>query len=277
MEERDMHENNESNQQQKQRFVRKNTAIFDAQRRQEKKRTRRTVFYVLLLLFISAIFLAVCVTVFLNVETININGLQKYTYDDVIAHIPIEIGDNIYSFDAEEIEAIITESLPYVGSVEIKRDLPTTIEVNIIEKEPYFAAELAGDTYILSSDLKVLEKLSDTSTKNSDLTMLTLNSVRRCIVGTDLEFVDERTYDAVLSLYDSFEANSIETKIKKVDVRSRFDIYVNYDSRFEVYLGDTDNIDIKIQFLVGIIDELDEGTKGKIDISNHREAAVALS
>ena len=86
-----------------------------------------------------------------------------------------------------------------------------------------------------------------------------------------------RTYDAVLSLYDSFEANSIETKIKKVDVRSRFDIYVNYDSRFEVYLGDTDNIDIKIQFLVGIIDELDEGTKGKIDISNHREAAVALS
>ena len=186
MEERDMHENNESNQQQKQRFVRKNTAIFDAQRRQEKKRARRTVFYVLLLLFISAIFLAVCVTVFLNVETININGLQKYTYDDVIAHIPIEIGDNIYSFDAEEIEAIITESLPYVGSVEIKRDLPTTIEVNIIEKEPYFAAELAGDTYILSSDLKVLEKLSDTSAKNSDLTMLTLNSVRRCIVGTNL-------------------------------------------------------------------------------------------
>lgn len=278
MEQREIRENGEvNNQQQKQRFVRKNMAIYDAQRRQEKKRTRRTVFYVLLLLFISAIFLAVCVAVFLNVETININGLQKYTYDDVIEHIPIEIGDNIYSFDAEEIEALITEALPYVGSVEIKRDLPTSIEVNIIEKEPYFAAELAGDTYILSSDLKVLEKLPDTSVENSDLTVLTLKSVRRCIVGADLEFVDERTYDAVITLYNSFEANYIETKIKKVDVRSRFDLYVDYDGRFEVYLGDTDNIDIKIQFLVGIIDELDEGTKGKIDISNHREAAVALS
>ena len=92
-----------------------------------------------------------------------------------------------------------------------------------------------------------------------------------------MEFVDERTLDALLTLYQSFEANYIESKIKDVDVRSRFDIYINYDDRFEVYLGDTENIDIKIRFLVGIIDELDDDAKGKIDVSNHREASVALS
>lgn len=260
-----------------QRFVRKNTTMFDAQRRQEKKRARRTAFYVFLFLAVSLVFLAVCVAVFLNVETVCINGLERYSYDEVIQYVPITVGENIYSFDADEIEANILQSLPYVGEVSIKRDLPTTVVIEIMEKKPYYAAELAGDTYLLSSDLRVLEKLPDTDAASTGLATLTLTSVRKCIVGNQLEFVDERTTDALIELYSCFEDNYIETKIKGVDVRSRFDIYIDYDKRFNVYLGDTDNIDIKIRFLVGVIDELGEGTKGEIDISDHREAAVALS
>ncbi len=260
-----------------QRFVRKNMAIYDAQRRQENKRTKRKVFYTFLLIFISLVFLAVCVAVFLNVKTITINGIEKYEYDKIMEYVPIVEGDNIFSFEADVIEQNIKQSLPYIGEVDIKRDLPTTVEINIIEEKPYFAAELAGDTYLISSNLKVLEKVKDQKVESLELTELSLNSVRRCIVGSEIEFVDERTLDALQMLYQSFETNYIETKINAVDVRSRFDIYINYDDRFEVYLGDTDNIDIKIRFLVGIIDELDEGSKGKIDVSNHREASVALS
>ncbi len=260
-----------------QRFVRKNTTMFDAQRRQEKKRVRRTVFYVFLFLAVSLVFLAVCVAVFLNVETVSVNGIERYTYEQIIEYVPIEIGDNIYSFDSDKIEENIMQALPYIGEVEIKRDLPTTVVINITEKKPYYAAELAGDTYLMSADLKVLEKLPDTSAESTGLATLSLTSVRHCIVGNTLQFVDERTTDALMELYNSFEENFINTKIKGVDVRSRFDIYIDYDNRFQVYLGDTDNIDIKIRFLVGIIDELEEGTKGKIDISDHREAAVALS
>ena len=270
-------EHQEQEQQQQQRFVRKNMAIYDAQRRQEKKRTRRTVFYVFLFLAITAIFLTVCVFVFLNVEEVKVDGLSKYSSEDIMQYVPINIGDNIYSFDSEEIETAIKEALPYVASVDIDRDLPTTVNVNVVEEIPYFAAELAGDVYIMSPGLKVLERIEDTTADSIDLTGLSLRSVQKCIVGSTVEFVDERTLDALLELYQAFEANYIESKIISVDVRSRFDLYVNYDNRFEVYLGDIDNIDIKIRFLVGILDKLDAGTKGTIDVSNHREASVALS
>jgi len=260
-----------------QKFVRKNMAIYDAQRRQENKRTKRKVFYTFLLIFVSLVFLVVCVAVFLNVKTVNVNGIEKYNYEQIMEYVPIVEGDNIFSFEASAIEKNIKQALPYIGEVDIKRDLPTTVEINIIEEKPYFAAELANDTYLISSNLKVLEKVDEQTAKSLELTTLSLNSVRRCIVGDQIEFVDGRTLDALLSLYESFEANYIETKINSVDIKSRFDIYINYDDRFEVYLGDTDNIDIKIRFLVGIIDELDEGSKGTIDVSNHREASVALS
>lgn len=260
-----------------QRFVRKNTAMFDAQRRQEKKRSRRTVFYVFLFIFVSLIFLAVCAAVFLKIETVNINGNSRYSYEEIRELVNITEGENIYSFDAEENEKAIMRSLPYVGSVEIKRDLPTTVDINIIEETPYFAAELAGDTYLLSSDLKVLDRISDDSSDTSKLTALKLNNVRRCIVGEYIEFVDSRTLDAILDLYKCFEANYIEDKIINVDIRSRFDIYINYEGRFSVYVGDMENIGIKIRFLVGILDELYDNSTGTIDISDPREAAVALS
>ena len=261
----------------RQKFVRKNTAIFDAQRRNEKKRTRRIVFYVALFLAISLIFIGVCVAVFLKVESVNVTGNEKYLSEQILEYVPIQIGDNMFSFDANEIEEAVKIALPYIGTVEIERDLPTGINVNVVEEKPFYAATLAGETYLLSSELKVLEKKIGVTSNELGLTSLSLNNVRRCIVGQDLEFIDERTEVALNELYSAFETHYIEDKIESVDVRSRFDIYINYDGRFEIYLGNTENIDIKISFLVDIIDELNPNDKGKINLSNYREAAVALS
>ena len=261
----------------KQRFVRKNKAMYDAARRQENKRTRRTVFYVFLFLFVSLIFLAVCVAVFLNVSEVKINGNEKYTYEQIIEYVPINIGDNIYAFDSDEIEAQILQNFPYVGAVEIKRDLPTIVEINITEETPYYATDLAGDAYIFSSNMKVLECLPDTDNTKLGLVSLSINNVRRCIVGSNVEFVSERNNAALMSLYQEFTDNYIEDKIKSIDFASRFDISFNYDDRFEVYIGDTDNIDIKIRFLVAIINELEPDATGLIDVSNPQEASFARS
>lgn len=261
---------------QQQRFTRKNQVLFDAQRRQEKKRTRRTVFYVLLFISVSLVFLGVCFAVFLNVESFEINGNERYSYDDIVEMIPVEIGENIYSFSASDAEERIKRELPYIGDIKISRDLPKTILVEIVEEKPYYATDLAGETYILSSDLKVLERRKDITASDTDLALLKLNSVRRCVVGETLEFVDERTSDAVSELYSLFSANFIESDITSLDVRSRFDIYIGYQNRFDIYLGDMDNADIKIRFLVGIIDDLYPDSKGTIDISNHTEASVSL-
>ena len=259
-----------------QRFVRKNTAIFDTARRQDKKRTRRMVFYVLLLLAVSIVFLGVCVAVFLNVETININGNENYSYEEILEHVSINMGENIYSFDVDEIEEEILKSLPYVGAVEVKRDLPSAIEINITEERAYYSAYLAGDTYILSPNLKVLKCIPDKNS-NEGLVPISINNVRRCFVGRNVEFVNERNLASLTALYGGFESMGIQSKIKRVDFTSRFDISINYDNRFEVYVGDTDNIDIKMRFLVAIIDELDSDATGTIDVSNPQEASVSLS
>ena len=269
------------------RFVRKNIAIYDAQRRQEKKRNRRKVFYVFLFLSVSLVFLAVCAAVFLDVQEIQIIGNERYATDEISQLVSINVGDNIFSFDADEIETAIASKYPYIHSVEVKRDLPSTVIIEITEDTEFYKAELAGEIYILSPEMKVLRKLTEPQTEDSaepseeqpedKFVKLTLNNAKRCIVGNPLEFVDARTYDAILELQDRFTENGISSQVIEIDIRSRFDIYINYQNRFRVYLGDMEDIEIKIRFLVGIIDELEDGATGTIDISNPQEAAVALT
>lgn len=233
-----------------QKFFVKNNQILDAQRRNENKRTRRTVFYVALFVVVSLVFLFVCAAVFLKVNEIQIKGNERYSNKEIRELVPITEGDNIFLFDSDEIEAAILQKYPYVGKVEVTRDFPTTVVVNITEEVPYFVAHVAGDTFYISENLKILEKLNG-EVDNNELTELNLNNVRRCIVGEDIVFVDNRTFDAINELQLLFKTNYIEEKILSIDVRSRFDIYLNYDDRFRIYFGDMENADVKIRFLIG--------------------------
>ncbi|MBO4521589.1 MAG: hypothetical protein J5703_00180, partial [Methanomicrobium sp.] len=67
----------------------------------------------------------------------------------------------------------------------------------------------------------------------------------------------------------------ITAYITTLDIRSRFDIYIDYEDRFKVYLGDMENAGIKLSFLVGIIDRLYSNSKGTIDISDYTEATYS--
>lgn len=260
-----------------QKFTRKNIQIYDAQRRQENKRKRRVIVYVSLFLAVSLVFIAVCVAVFLKIDKILIKGNERYSDDQIWEYIPIKKGDNIFAFKAKEIEANINLAYPYIDKVEIKRDFPSTVIVNIEEASPYYYAKIAGDNYYISSELKVLEKLPADVLPDAIFKELKLNNVKKCVVGNSIDFVDKRTYDAISELNDLFVEYGLDNKISRIDIRSRFDIYFDYNDRFEIYLGDMENAEVKIRFLVEIFNELGENATGTIDISDPREAAVALS
>lgn len=260
----------------RQYFVRKNVALIEAQQRQEKKRARRTALYIVIFVAVALIFIGVCFAVFLRIKTVNITGSEHYPAETILELFPAAEGDNIYSFTASEAEAAIVKALPYIASVKITRDLPTAVNIEITEEKAIFATPLAGDVYLVAADLKVLERVSEGSEKCDGLITLTLSNIRRCVVGEILEFVDKRTADAITGIFADLSDNYIDKKITALDVRSRFDISLKYEDRFDVYFGDMDNSDIKVRFLVEIIDQLYADSRGRIDVSGATEASVKL-
>lgn len=241
-----------------------------------KKRVRRIVFYTGLFLIVTAVFLLAAFAVFFKVRTINITGNSRYSYDEINAILPIKLNSNLYSFRASDIELVLEKELPYVGDVKVSRTIPSTLNIEITEAEPAMYIHIGNDYYLLSGKLRVLDHFKDKSLLSPDVIELKASTVLRCIVGETASFVDTRSYDAITELYSHLCENGIEKDIRTIDIVSRFDITLQYKDRFSVYLGDMDYADIKIRFLIGILQRLDAEDRGKIDISDYREATVAL-
>lgn len=261
------------------RFKRRTITMEVLQTQQHKKRIRRLVFYTGLFILVTAVFITVAFAVFFRVRTINITGLEKYSYEEIIAALPVKVDDNLYSFKTEDIENIIRKSFPYIGNVNVTRSIPSKLHIEITETIPSMYMYLAGDYYLLSDELRVLDRIEDASKIPENIIMLKASQIQRCIVGETASFVDTRSYDAIKELYKNIYENDIQTRVGSIDITNRFHIYLKYEDRFSVYMGDMDYSDIKIQFLVAIVanDDLQKPVKGKIDISNYNEAPVELT
>jgi len=208
-----------------------------------------------------------------DVEFININTDSQVL---VKSSAPVKINSNLYSFKAEDVELKIKKELPYIGDVRVTRTIPSTLNIEITEAEPAMYLNIGNDYYLLSGKLRVLDHFKDKSMLPPDVIELKASTVLRCIVGETASFVDTRSYNAITELYDHLCENGIEKDIRMIDIVSRFDITLQFRDRFLVYLGDMDYADIKIRFFIGILQRLDAEDKGKIDVSDYREATVAL-
>ena len=257
-------------------FKRRTITMEVLQSQRYKKRVRRIIFYTGLFLIVTAVFLLVAFAVFFKVRTINITGTNRYSFDDVNAVLPVKLESNLYSFKSEDVELVVKKALPYVGSVKVTRTIPSTLNIEIIEATPAMYINIGNDYYLLSDELRVLDHFKDKSLLPPDVLELKASTVLRCIVGETASFVDTRSYNAITELYSQLRENGIEKEIRMINIVSRFDITLQYADRFSVYLGDMDYSDIKIRFLIGILEKLDAEDKGKIDISDYREATVAL-
>ena len=257
------------------RFIRSNVTIDELRSKQESKQRRRTAFYVLLFLVVVIAFLTVGFFRFFRVAEINITGFCSYTEGQIREQIAIEEGDNLFSFDPEEIEETLRKALPFLGDVSVTRKWPSTVNVEVAERQVDLTMRVGEDAYLLSGDLHVLGKIGGGEIVPG-VTSLTAGAVVRCLVGETVTFRENRMGKDFLELFDRIKYYNMKDKIVSIDMTSRFDIYLNYENRFTIYLADVDNADLKLRFLAEILSRLNATDRGTIDLSDPREAAVRL-
>lgn len=257
------------------RFVRSNANMDALRSQQDRKRRRRSVFYLTLFLCVTLVFLAVCFFVFFRVSEIRVEGNQIYTEGQILENLTFGLEDNLFSFKTAQAETALRKALPYIGEVEITRSLPNVVTVTVSERQAEMCLVLGEDAYLLSGDLRVLGRIGGGEITQG-VTRLSTSAVERCLVGESVSFIDTRTADDLKELYAALAENGVMKHVREINMVSRFDITINYADRFTVYLADVDNIDIKIRFLVGILEKLKPTDTGYINLADHREAAVRL-
>ncbi len=240
--------------------------FMNKKRIRRKRKLKRLCTLALLFLLITGVGLALVLTLFFKIETVQIKGAKVYAQKEVLEKSDIEIGDNLFSVSEKNLNQTLPESLPFIKSVEIERKLPDTLIINITATKEVAALE-KGSGYILIDETgKVLDK-------NSTM----LKEGVAVVKGVSPEKTDEgqiislKTQDLTNTFITALQSirNSDFKLVTEIILEKNGEVSMMYDDRIKVKLGSTANIDRKIERAKAAIDkenEINPYTEGVLDL-----------
>ena len=98
-------------------------------------------------------------SLFFKAEQIFVTGTSRYSQQQVLQASGIRQGGNLFLLNKHQAAASITEQLPYVESVRIRRQLPNALHIEITECAHPLALEQDGAVWLLNGSGKLIDKL----------------------------------------------------------------------------------------------------------------------
>lgn len=202
-----------------------------------RRRGRSGVLYKMLsVLLILAAIIAGCI-VFFRVEKINVAGSTTYTRQQIIDVSGVEMGDNLFLIRKIPTGRKILNALPYIKTVNLRRELPNGLAITVTECVPVAALKGEEDSWwILDSSGKLLEQgdqsLAEPFMKITGLTALKPSEGGRLSVS-----VEETTkLESLKSILAALEERGLFDQVNSIDLSAVTEIRMVYRDHYTVCL-----------------------------------------
>lgn len=251
--------------------MKKGKSIEQIKQQRNRIRARMRIVYMVLALVLAVIAVYLLVTKYFIVNSVTVSDSIYYTKEDLINTSGIMPGESMFKYNSGEIENRLYTLHPYISKVDVKKKFPSNIEITLEEQDGVMYIPVLRERYDLNSDLKVLGKSKTADNKIE----LRTNKIERCIVGEQVMLEDSHDKELIKEIYSSLCGIGAEKEISYMDIRDRFNIIINYQNRFEVFLGDDELLDYKIRILEKVIVDFPNDS-GTITINNSGRAVINL-
>ena len=247
----------------------------DFRRRRRKRYIRRrrrdarggVVLSVLLCVVLTPLAVLVAITVFFRVSTISVTGDAGYADSAIVKASGIKVGDNMFQFNKfDAIEGIFNE-MPYLDEISIRRHLPDDVEIIVTRCTPVVALQDESDWYLIDAKGKLLENMGGKRPEGYPVIIgAELNEPK---VGKYVKFIAEEKEKPLFLVLNTAINSDILQYIDYIDVERIYNIKFIYKGRFTVNIGDSEQIDKKIRFMLLMAEEkLPADAVGMIDVSD---------
>ncbi|MBD5143721.1 MAG: FtsQ-type POTRA domain-containing protein [Ruminococcus sp.] len=221
-------------------------------RRIRRRKRGRSVYVLLVILLAVALIITLSMTLFFNIKEIRVTGDSAVIYDaeEIVKAVGVKRGDNMMRLHLEELEQKAGEILIDAETVDIKRQFPNTLVIDVQKSIPAFNVSYEYGTLVVSKHGKILQNNMDPM---EGLVSIHGYEPEETTVGKRLSAIEER-YDKIFSSFQNLiESHTLETPIVSINMSDFNDIIVNFDNRIEFAMGNWSEIDYKISFAEQVI------------------------
>ena len=230
-----------------------------------------TAFILLLCLIVSPI---IVFAVF-RVKTFKVEGASPYTSEQIISASGIQQGKSLIFADLDEAAASIEKTLPYTDNVKLTKKLPSGIIIRLEETSAGFAVEMSGGMYALTnSELKVLELSGEVPEGAAVITgAVPVKAEAGSVISFSAE-EEDKTLSLIKQITRSVAENGMED-INLIDVSEKNNIYLIYQGRIVMQLGDSSDLASKLSLGQRVISQentIDPAQFGTINLTVAKKA-----
>ncbi len=142
----------------------------------------------------------------INLKEIVLNGNEQVHMEELIKLSDLVINRNIFKYNLKEIEENIL-SHPYVKDVKVQRKLPSTMIIEVKERQEYAIIPYMG-SYIFIDEENMILRASDSYIANDHI-LITGVEFENFKVGKKIEAVNINNLNAVMDLLKAAKMTSI--------------------------------------------------------------------
>lgn len=210
-------------------------------RRAKINRIKRKLLLLLLLLIILVIILLFAP--FMQIKTIKCIGNNQISPEEIIASSNISVGDNIIRISKKKAVKSIN-NISYIKSVEIDRDFPSTVNIKITECQIHAYVEYNKKYIYLDEAGKILE--ISNKLPEGKVPVITGIKIKNPIENEIIDFGNQTKLDSYKSVVTTLVSSRFKGMVTSIDIADTNKIMFKINDTINVILGDTKDIDYKI-------------------------------
>lgn len=205
-----------------------------------------------------------------NSDNIEIEGNKYVESEYIIKALEVNNNKNIFRYNIKDMEEILLNN-KYIDKVEIKRLLPNTLKVSIIEKE--IVAKLYNEEIYCYID-KEGNFIDEIDENNKDNEVITVHIDYNKTDSQEIKFKNEENKKRLLYLLEYIKEEGIYKKIDNIDMTKPNSINMSTKEDINILLNSDEELKYNISRLAMILADLQNKKQkgGEIDLSTGKYA-----
>ena len=198
-----------------------------------------------------------------EIEVVNTNILSK---DTIISLSGLTKEQNLFRFLKSDVEKSIKENA-YVESVDIKRELPNKVKIEVEERKRDFCLQFLNGYAYINNQGYILEIVQDKL--NLPVIKGAETPEEEIKPGNRLNTEDLEKLEVAIKIINVAKENEFDSKVTSIDISNKNDYILSLEEEGKVaHLGDENSINTKMLYIKKVI-ELEAGKEGIIFVNGN--------
>ncbi len=236
-----------------------------------RRRKRLMPLYIAAVLLLSlCLGVALLMTVFFNVASIEVYGnAPNYTPAEIVHAGGAEKGDNLLKMDVEGIGERIESEMIYVERAEVSKKYPDAVVIEVKACRESFNVYYDNGILLTSESGKII---SNSTEATGTLPVIygmnpTVLSPGKKVASTDE--IKNRIFDDLAAMMN----RELNVPITSIDMSDKYNIKVVFDNRIEFEMGNWNEISYKITLAEAVIARLGTEKEGYLTMIGNNQCA----